>query len=168
MKYLGLVILVLALVIGILPQFTECKTGMAVTTGTTTSMTNGMNSGMANGMNTGTSTGMNSGMATTMIVPMKCHWTAIAEIGMAIPLAALGGLLFFGKRKKSRRSLSILGAILGVFVVLFPTALIGVCASNMMACRNLMLPALVISGVLVVGACTALFASSFRMIEPVA
>jgi hypothetical protein len=38
----------------------------------------------------------------------------------------------------------------------------------MMACRNLMLPALVISGVLVVAACAFLFASSFRMNEPAA
>jgi hypothetical protein len=65
-------------------------------------------------------------------------------------------------------SLSILGGILGVFVVLFPTTLIGVCAGNMMACRNLMLPALVISGGLVIAACVALFISSFRMVEPAA
>jgi len=136
MKYLGLFILGLALVIGILPMVTECSTVMK----------------LANGMTT----------------PMKCHWTAIAELGMSIPLAALGGLLFFGKRKETRQSLSILGAVLGVFVVLFPTTLIGVCASNMMACRNLMLPSLVLSGILVVAACVALFVSSFRMSEPVA
>ena len=133
MKYLGLVILGLAGVIGILPFFTECSAVMT----------------MANGMT----------------VPMKCHWTAIAELGMSIPLAGLGGMLFFGKRKETRQSLSILGAILGVFVVLFPTTLIGVCASNMMACRNLMLPALVLSGILVIAACATLFVSSFRMNE---
>lgn len=131
MKYLGIPIFALALVIGILPQFTECSALMK----------------LANGMT----------------APMRCHWTAIAELAMSIPLAALGGMFFFGKRKETRMSLSILGGILGVFVVLFPTTLIGVCASNMMACRNLMLPALVISGSLVVAACVALFVSSFRM-----
>ena len=136
MKYLGLPIFALALVIGILPQFTECA-GLLK---------------LANGMTT----------------HMKCFWTAIAELGMSIPLAALGGLLFFSKRKETRMSLSIMGAILGVFVVLFPTTLIGVCKSNMMACRNLMLPALVLSGILVVVACVVLFVSSFRMSEPVA
>jgi hypothetical protein len=136
MKYLGLFILALALVIGIVPLLTECSTVMK----------------LANGMTT----------------PMKCHWTAIAELAMSIPLAALGGLLFFGKRKETRQSLSIMGAILGVFVVLFPTTLIGVCAGNMMACRNLMLPTLVLSGILVVAACIALFATSFRMVEPAA
>jgi hypothetical protein len=136
MKYLGLFILALALVIGIVPVLTECQAVMK----------------LANGMTT----------------PMKCHWTAIAELAMAVPLAALGGFLFFNKRKETRQSLSIMGAILGVFVVLFPTTLIGVCASNMMACRNLMLPTLVLSGILVVAACAALFATSFRMAEPAA
>jgi hypothetical protein len=136
MKYLGLFILALALVIGIVPLLTECSTVMK----------------LANGMTT----------------PMKCHWTAIAELAICIPLAALGGLLFFGKRKETRQSLSVMGAILGIFVVLFPTTLIGVCASNMMACRNLMLPTLVLSGILVVAACAALFATSFRMAEPAA
>jgi len=134
MKYLGIPIFALALVIGILPQFTECAAVMK----------------LANGMT----------------APMRCHWTAIAELAMSIPLAALGGMIFFGKRKETRMSLSILGGILGVFVVLFPTTLIGVCASNMMACRNLMLPALVISGVLVVAACAVLFTSSLRMSGP--
>ena len=136
MKYLGLFILALALVIGVVPMLTECSEGMK----------------LANGM----------------IAPMKCHWTAIAELATAIPLAAIGGMLFFGKRKETRRFLSITAAILGVFVVLFPTTLIGVCMGNMMACRNLMLPALVLSGILVVAACLALFISSFRMSEPVA
>jgi hypothetical protein len=99
---------------------------------------------------------------------MRCHWTAIAELAMSIPLAALGGMLFFSKRKETRMSLSVMGAILGVFVVLFPTTLIGVCAGEMMACRNLMLPALVISGILVVAACVILFVSSFRMNEAAA
>jgi|WetSurMetagenome_2_1015567.scaffolds.fasta_scaffold127173_3 hypothetical protein len=135
-KYLGIPIFVLAGVIGILPQFTECSTLMK----------------LANGMMT----------------PMKCHWTAIAELGMSIPLAALGGLLFFSKRNETRRSLSIMGAVLGVFVVLFPTTLIGVCAGNMMACRNLMLPALILSGTLVFAACIAIFATSFRKSEPIA
>lgn len=136
MKYLGIFIIVLALVIGIVPIFTGCQEGMK----------------LANGMT----------------APMKCHWTAIVEMGMAVLLAALGGLLFFSKRKETRRSLSLMGAILGVFVVLVPTTIIGVCASNMMACRNLMLPTLVLSGILVVAACAVLFGTSFRTNEPLA
>jgi hypothetical protein len=134
MKYLGIFILVLALVIGILPQFTECK-GMLE---------------LANGLTT----------------HMKCHWTAMAELGMAIPLAAAGVLLFLSKRKETRQYLSVVGAILGIIVVLLPTTLIGVCANEMMTCRNLMFPALVLCGILVVAACVVLFAASLRMDEP--
>ena len=123
MKYIGILIIVLALVIGILPQFTDCQSqGRAITT------------------------------ADGKTVPMKCHWTAVAELILAIPLAAIGGMLFFSKRRETRLSLSVLGALIGVFVVLIPTTLIGVCASSMMLCNNLMMPTLVLVGILVVAA----------------
>jgi predicted membrane channel-forming protein YqfA (hemolysin III family) len=136
LKFLGIPVFGLALVVGILPQFTECAGVLK----------------LANGMT----------------APMRCHWTAIAEMALSVPLAVLGVLLFINKKNESRRSLSILGALLGTFVVLLPTTLIGVCKSNMMACRNLMLPALVISGGLIVVASIVFFASSFRKIEPIA
>ena len=139
MKYLGILIIILALVAGILPQFTDCQSqGKALT------------------------------LNNAKTVPMKCHWTAIAEIALAVPLGGVGGMLFFGKRKETRRALSILGAILGAFVVLIPTVLIGVCASDMMLCRSIMFPTLVLSGILVVAISLVFFASSFRMSEPVA
>jgi len=123
MKYIGILIIVLALVIGILPQFTDCQSqGRAITT------------------------------ADGKTVPMKCHWTAVAELILAVPLAAIGGMLFFSKRRETRLALSGLGALIGVFVVLIPTTLIGVCASNMMLCNNLMMPTLVLTGILVVAA----------------
>ena len=136
MKYLGIVIIVLALVIGILPQFTDCQSqGRALV--------------LENGKT----------------VPMKCHWTAIAEIGMAIPLAAIGGMLLFAKRKETWMTLSILGIVLGVLVILFPTFLIGVCASDMMLCNNLMKPVLILAGVLEIGAFVAILISSIKMKE---
>ncbi len=103
MKYLGIAIVVLSLVVGIAPQFLDCQSqGKALT--------------LANGKT----------------VPMKCHWTAIASIGLAVPLAATGGLSTFSKRKETRRNLSIMGIILGAFVILTPTSLIGVCTSGML------------------------------------
>jgi hypothetical protein len=44
------------------------------------------------------------------------------------------------------------GALLGVFAILLPTSLIGVCASDEMLCNILMKPTLVFSGVAVVTA----------------
>jgi hypothetical protein len=58
-----------------------------------------------------------------------------------------------------------MGALLGVFVVLIPTTLIGVCASNMMLCNMLMSAALVLSGVLVVAASLASLVISYRAKE---
>jgi hypothetical protein len=136
MKYLGIPIFALALVAGILPQFTDCA-------------------GLLN-------------LANGMTAPMRCHWTAVAEIALAVPLGAIGAMMFFSKTRENGRSLSILAGILGVFVALIPTTLIGVCKSNMMACRNLMLPALVISGVLIVVASVIFFTSTFRKTETAA
>jgi hypothetical protein len=58
---------------------------------------------------------------------------------------------WFSKRKETRRSLSILGAIMGAFVILFPTALIGVCTHPDATCNLIMRPALIFMGALVIG-----------------
>jgi hypothetical protein len=120
MKIAGILIVVLALVVGIVPQFTDCASqGKALA--------------LANG-NT---------------VPMKCHWTAMAALGMSIPLLALGGVMAFSRRKETRRALSMLGVAMGAVVALLPTYLIGVCANPMMPCNNTMMPTLIFSGVLI-------------------
>ena len=120
MKIAGVIIVVLALVVGIVPQFTDC-------------LSQGKSLALANG-NT---------------VPMKCHWTAMAALGMAIPLLALGGVMAFSRRKETQRSLSMLGVAMGAVVALLPTALIGVCANNMMLCNNIMQPTLIFGGTLI-------------------
>jgi hypothetical protein len=84
-------------------------------------------------------------------VPMKCHWTAIASIAMAVPLLAVGIMQWFSKRKETQRALSLLGAIMGTFVILFPTTLIGVCAHPNATCNLIMRPALIFMGALVIG-----------------
>lgn len=78
---------------------------------------------------------------------MKCHWTAIAEIVVAVPLGAIGALLFVSKRKETKLVLSILAAVLGLFALLIPTVLIGVCSSGML-CEIVMSPLLVLCGIL--------------------
>jgi hypothetical protein len=101
-------------------------------------------------------------------VPMKCHWTAIAVIGLAIPLLLIGFFNFTSKRKETLRSLNLIGLALGVLVVLFPTVLIGVCANADMPCNMIEKPTLILSGILVVGASLMTLVSSRNFIEPVA
>ena len=78
--------------------------------------------------------------ATTQPTPMRCYWTARAAIGVALPLAAAGVLLFFSRRKETRRALALLVAVLGVVTMLLPTVLIGVCQQSSASCRTTMRP----------------------------
>jgi len=80
-------------------------------------------------------------------IPMKCLWTARAEIGMGVLLLAVGIFLFISRKLESKRFLSILALILGSFIILIPTALIGVCVNPDMMCVVVMKPILLLIGV---------------------
>lgn len=138
-KTMGILMIVLALVIAIVPIFTDC---------------------LANGRALTTQDGRS--------VPMKCHWTAIAEIGLAVPLALVGVFNLTSKRKETFRTLNLIALALGALVVLFPTVLIGVCANPSMPCNLIEKPTLILSGILVVGASLVTLASSRNFVEPVA
>ena len=130
-KVMGGLIVFLALVIAIVPAFTDCLSqGRAITT--------------------------QDGKS----VPMKCHWTGIAEIGVAIPLAMIGLLSFRKQRKESTRSLAAVGFACGALALLFPTYLIGVCAMPTMICNMIMRPTLVLSGILIMAASVVLYINS--------
>jgi hypothetical protein len=122
MKLSAILIVALAVLIGVVPLLTDC---------------------LSQGMTMATADGRQ--------VPMKCHWTAVASLAMAIPLLIAGGLQWFSKRKESRRSLNLLGAAMGAVVIALPTALIGVCAHPDAACNLVMRPAMIFMGTLVVG-----------------
>jgi uncharacterized membrane protein YkvI len=132
-KYLGIVLVALALVAAIVPQFTDCSGLLQLANGKTTSM--------------------------------KCHWTAQAEIAVAIPLLAVGALMTFSKRKETFRALSISGIILGALIIALPTKLIGVCMTPTMVCRTAMQPALIGVGALAVGLSLVGTVFSFRIKE---
>lgn len=134
MKVVAGLLILFSLLIGIAPQFTDCQ-----------------------------SQGRSIELANGRTIPMKCHWTGQAEIVVAGPMLAVGGFMGFNKRKESLRALSILGIILGVFAVLIPTYLIGVCASFEMLCNSLMKPILIFSGVLVSVASLVGFGLTSRM-----
>ncbi len=136
MKIAAAVVVILALVIGLVPQFTDCE---------------------SQGRTLKTSTGMT--------VSMKCHWTARAELAMAVPLVGVGAVMGFSRRKEGRRILSAIGVLLGAFVILLPTSLIGVCANPDMLCNSIMKPTLILSGVLIIGASVATWLFSERQPE---
>lgn len=120
-KYLGIALIVFALAIAAIPVFTDCQSqGKSLTTDT------------------------------GKTIPMKCHWTGIAEIGTGVPLVAIGSMMIVSRRKKeSLLNLGILGCILGIFTILLPTKLIGVCQSTML-CNTAMRPSLIVLGSLVI------------------
>jgi hypothetical protein len=120
-KAIGAVLILLALVIGIVPQFTDC-------------LAQGKAIALPNG-NT---------------IPMRCHWTRQAEVGVAIPLGLVGILAIISKRRETLRILSGLGMVLGLVAILLPTYLIGVCASQDMICNMVMKPTLIFAGTLTI------------------
>jgi hypothetical protein len=122
MRIAAIAFIVLALLIAIIPQFTDCESQGRMLT-------------LANGKE----------------IAMKCHWTAHAELGLSIPLLAVGVTMFLSRRKESRRNLGIVGTTLGIVAVLLPTTLIGVCGNPDMVCNSTMKPALILMGALVIG-----------------
>jgi hypothetical protein len=138
-KVTGGLIVLLALVIGIVPLFSDC---------------------LSQGKSLTTSTGAS--------IPMKCHWTALAEIGVAIPLAVVGIFYIFSKRKETDNILGVFGVTLGALTIAFPTFLIGVCGNPMMFCNLVEKPVLIISGILAIAAGLVVFFTSRKTVEPTA
>jgi hypothetical protein len=121
MKIIGAVLIVLSLVVAFAPIFTDCQSqGRAIV--------------LENGKT----------------IPMKCHWSGVAELVVAVPLLVLGILFLVNNNKLVIRSLSILGIVLGILIFLIPITLIGVCASAEMLCNSVMRPILILCGILVV------------------
>ena len=121
MKVVGAILIVLALVVGIVPQFTDC-----LAQGRAIELPNG-----------------NS-------LPMKCHWTRQAEVAVALPLQVVGVLMLLLRDRKILRILAVVALVLGVSAILIPAYLIGVCAGQEMICNMLMRPTLLFAGILIV------------------
>jgi hypothetical protein len=121
MKAIGTIIAALALVIGLVPQFSDC-----------------LSQGSAIELPSGTS------------IPMRCHWTRQAEVAVALPLGVVGIIMVASRRRSALRALSIVAMSLGLAAVLLPTYLIGVCASEEMICSMVMKPTLLFAGILTI------------------
>jgi Domain of unknown function (DUF4418) len=146
-RVLAGVVVAMALAIGIVPQFTNCEARGGTMP----------DSAAASGAGSGAGTMMGSAPPAAVVRPkMRCLWTARAEIGVAVPLFAAGGLILFSRRRETRRALAVPSALLGIVAVLLPTALIGVCASRGAVCRTSLLPSMLVAGGLTVAASLAI------------
>jgi hypothetical protein len=91
-----------------------------------------------------------SGAMATKSMVMKCHWTAMAEIGAGLLIALLGVFLLIFRSGLIRLGLSLALILNGILALLIPTVLIGVCGSLHMNCRSLALPTLtILSGIVI-------------------
>ncbi len=127
-RFFGAALAVLAIAIAVVPAFTDCQSqGKSLTT------------------------------STGKTVPMKCHWTGVAEIGVAVPLFVVGGLMATNRRRDNIRNFGIMGIVLGALVIAFPTRLIGVCQTPTMLCHTVMSPTLITLGsISIVGSVAAI------------
>ncbi len=123
MKIPAVLIVVLAILIGVVPHFNNCYF-------------DGKTLALANGK----------------VVPMKCYWSAQAEIAVAVPLLGVGVLMFLSRRRETLRALAALGALLGAFALLIPAALIGACSMGGASCNLVMKPAMALAGIVAIAA----------------
>ena len=116
-KVLGIGLAALAIALAVVPRFTDCQSqGLVIT--------------MQNGKTT----------------PMKCHWTGVAELGVAIPLGVVGIMMAVTRKKETGTFLSIAGVALAGVAVALPNGLIGVCSMPTHTCVSTMKPALTAMG----------------------
>jgi hypothetical protein len=76
-----------------------------------------------------------------------CHWTAQAELGMGMLIAALGICLIVFTDPKTQIGLAIGILFASILVLGIPHALIGGCKSSTMACHKVAFPALTVIGI---------------------
>lgn len=77
---------------------------------------------------------------------MKCFWTMRVEIGLGCALLFLGLMLAMSRNPAVRVGLSLGGLCLAALAVATPTVMVGVCGMDTMSCRMGTLPALVLTG----------------------
>ncbi|MDR2942750.1 MAG: DUF4418 family protein [Treponema sp.] len=75
-----------------------------------------------------------------------CHWTAQAELGMGMLIAALGLCLIVFNDSKMQIGLAIGILLTSIMVIGLPHALIGGCKDKIMACHRVAFPALTVIG----------------------
>jgi hypothetical protein len=112
-KYLGIALVAMAIAIAVVPHYTDCQAHGSLVV-------------LANGNK----------------MPMKCHWTGVAEVGAAVPLAAVGVGMVFTRRKETLVTLGVIGIAAAAVALALPNALIGTCQMASHPCNTTMKPAL--------------------------
>jgi len=77
-----------------------------------------------------------------------CHWSAQAELGMGMLVAALGLCFIVFSDPKTQQGLLIGIFLTGIIVLGIPYALIGGCTAKTMACHRVAFPALTVQGII--------------------
>ena len=81
---------------------------------------------------------------------MICHYTAEAEIIVGSLVVLLAVPLMLTKRAESYIIIGLVEAALGVWTILVPMVLFGLCKSTFMECRTIGGPALTLWGVIII------------------
>jgi hypothetical protein len=84
-------------------------------------------------------------------VPMRCFWTARAEMIIGALVLIAGLTIAFTKSVEARRRLNLQVVFLGVAAILTPLFIIPTCMNPDMACNIGTKPALIILGVITLG-----------------
>jgi CHASE2 domain-containing sensor protein len=75
-----------------------------------------------------------------------CHWTAQAELGMGMIIAALGFCLIVFNDPKTQIGITIGILLVSIMVIGLPYALLGGCTDSAMPCKRVAFPALAVEG----------------------
>jgi uncharacterized membrane protein YeiB len=141
-KVLAVLLMIVALAIIIVPQFTNCEYGKEhpATINMKTSDAGIVQYASMGSMDT------TAAEASVPYRMMKCFWSARAEIVAGVPLFALGVFLLFARRKETFRVIGVVAALIGVLTILIPTTVVGTCLNPDMVCNTQMKPTLFICG----------------------
>jgi hypothetical protein len=139
-RVIGILIVILALVIAIVPSLYNCEAYADEGSMSATTMGGGM---------TDTTMGASAGTSQPVTARMPCHYSARSAVLIAIPLAILGLLLLVSKRRETNRALAVLGISLGAVTMAVPSV-VGVCGMATMICNEVLKPTLLLAGGMVV------------------
>ena len=78
---------------------------------------------------------------------LRCYWSAQAEIGLGLLIAALGFCMIVFADPKTHMGLLIGIFLAGIIALFIPHALIGGCGMMTMQCRKVAFPALTVESI---------------------